>query len=94
MPLYVYQCAQGHTTEAYRKIAEMDDPLACECGLETKKIITPVMFNAGFLGSHRNPGYQCPVTNEWVESKRKRLNIMAKHDLVEYTGRTAPKPEA
>jgi putative FmdB family regulatory protein len=90
MPLYVYQCEKGHTTEAYRSISEMDNCPVCDCGLETKKIITPVMFTASFLGSHRNPGYKCPVTNEWVESKRKRLNIMAKHDLVEYAGK---KPE-
>jgi putative FmdB family regulatory protein len=94
MPLYVYQCAQGHTTEAYRPIAELDNCPACDCGLETKKIITPVMINGAFLGSYRNPGYKCPVTNQWVDTKRERLNIMAKHDLVEYTGRTAPKPEA
>jgi len=94
MPLYVYQCEKGHTTEAYRSIAEMDDCPACECGLGTKKIITPVMFNAGFLGSTRCPGYVCPVTKEWVETKRKRRNIMDKHDLVEYAGKRPERPEA
>lgn len=91
MPTYVYQCEQGHTTEAYRKIAELDDCPVCSCGLETKKIITAVMFNAGFLGSYRNQGYQCPVTNDWVDTKRKRKNIMAEHNLVEYAGK-CPTP--
>jgi hypothetical protein len=72
----------------------MDDCPACECGLPSQKIITPVMFNAGFLGSYRNPGYQCPVTNKWVDTKRERRNIMDKHDLVEYCGKAPQKTEA
>lgn len=94
MPIYVYQCEQGHRKEEWRRISEMDDPVTCDCSLPMKKIITPVQFTAGFLGSARNPGYQCPVTNEWVESKRKRRNIMAKHDLVEYSGKRPKAAEA
>lgn len=88
MPLYVYQCEKGHKTEAIRTISEMNDAPLCECGLRTQKIITPVMFSESFLGSAKNPGYLCPVTNKYVETKRERLNIMAKHDLVEYSGAT------
>jgi len=94
MPIYVYQCEKGHKKEEWRKISEIDDPVTCDCGLSMKQIITAVMFNAGFLGSVRNPGYLCPVTNQWVETKKKRLNIMAKHDLVEYAGKKPEQPEA
>lgn len=89
MPLYVYECAEGHRKEAYRSIAELDNAPGCDCGLSMKKIITPVMFNEGFIGSTRCPGYVCPVTKEWVETKRKRRNIMAKHDLIEVSKKDA-----
>jgi putative FmdB family regulatory protein len=86
MPLYVYECPEGHRKDAFRSISDRNNAPECDCGLSMQKVILPVMFNESFLGSSKNEGYKCPVTNEWVDSKRKRLNIMDKHDLVEYAG--------
>jgi hypothetical protein len=37
------------------------------------------------MGAADNPGYMCPVTDQWVDSKRKRKEIMVEHDLREHS---------
>jgi hypothetical protein len=44
--------------------------------------IVPVNL-APVMGGGDFPGYQCPVTDRFVSSRRERRNIMAEHDLVE-----------
>lgn len=46
---------------------------------------TKVMFNSPYGGS-AIPGYMCPVTDKWVESRRERRNIMAEYELIEVGG--------
>lgn len=81
--LYSYRCKDcDHITEARRSIARMYDcPECSECGGGTKKIIVPVAFKP-VMGGADNPGYMCPVTDQWVDTERKRRNIEAEHDLV------------
>lgn len=95
MPLYTYQCEKGHIAEAWRNISEREDGPECECGLCMRMIITPVRINAAFLGSSRNEGYRCPVTQEWVDTKKRRMEIMTEHNLREYCGpdRVGPEPQ-
>lgn len=83
--LYTYRCKScGATTDAYRKVEKRHDAPPCAaCGGQTHQIITQVNFNA-VMGAHDNPGYMCPVTDEWVDSKKKRRRIMDEHDLVEW----------
>ena len=82
--LYTYRCKScGATTDAHRKVKDRANAPDCQsCGGETYHILVPVRFNA-VMGGHDNPGYQCPVTDTWVDSKRKRRSIMDEHNLVE-----------
>jgi putative FmdB family regulatory protein len=82
--LYTYRCYDCQdTTTATRSVEDRHDCPECQfCGGETRKIITPVNFTP-VMGGHDNPGYHCPVTDQWVDSKRKRRSIMDEHDLVE-----------
>lgn len=50
MPLYEYECEDGHITEAWRSIAERNEPIQCECGKESRKI----MSAAGFHMDHED----------------------------------------
>jgi putative FmdB family regulatory protein len=80
MPLYTYKCKCGKTEDAWRSIAEMEDSPECH-GKMIQVIIPPNI--APILGGGNNPGYHCVVTDQWVDSKRKRREIMKEHNLVE-----------
>lgn len=60
-----------------------DSPACEECAGKTKLILTPTEFNCAFLGSARNPGYMCPVSDKWIDSKRKRISSMDEHNMQE-----------
>lgn len=95
MPIYTYECEKGHRKEGWSSISERENAPPCDCGLPMRMVITPVRVNGQFLGSAANPGYMCPVTQQWVDTKKKRLNIMAEHNLREYCGpeRVGPEPQ-
>lgn len=84
MPVYTYRCNDcAQTFEEVRKIAHMDDPAPCSCGSEdTRCIIVPVRFNRVY-GAADFPGYRCIVTDQWVDSRKKRRDIEREHNLQE-----------
>lgn len=41
------------------------------------------MIQAQILGGGDCPGYQCPITNEFVTSRRRRREIMKENHVVE-----------
>lgn len=84
MPMYDYKCSEcGNVQEAFNLIAERHVTPACYvCGSETRLKITPPMV-APIMGGSEFPGYQCPVTDEFVTSRKRRKEIMQEHNLVE-----------
>jgi putative FmdB family regulatory protein len=46
MPSYDYRCVNGHSTELFRRMTDMEDAIACpECGEKAEMIfITPTQF--------------------------------------------------
>lgn len=56
----------------------------CHCGAATEHWWgeTRLMF-APPMGAHDNPGYWDVVTDQFVDSKRTRRNIMAEYELIE-----------
>ena len=83
--IYEYKCLScKHVTDLSRSMDHRDAPAHCgECGGETKRIISGGQGFRTVLGGADMPGYMCPVTDTWVDSKRKRDRIMKEHDLVE-----------
>lgn len=79
MPIYTYRCIEcGNIQDGYRPIAARNVcPTCSKCGAETEKAIVPTHV------APQMPEYQCPVTGEVVHSKKRRREIMAKHNLVE-----------
>jgi putative FmdB family regulatory protein len=82
MPLYTYKCSCGEVIDAFRSIANRGDSPVCKCGEKTRQIIVPTNI-APIIGGGNFPGYKCPVTDQWIDSRKKRREIMKRHDLVE-----------
>jgi putative FmdB family regulatory protein len=68
MPVYEYQCPEGHVTTALRSVVERERVPECPCGHLTRKVILspPKVF-----GDYE--GYESPASGRWVEGRRARL---------------------
>lgn len=82
--IYEYKCPSCHKTKTLKRPVEArNDPCQCGCGegmalkISGGSGFTPVLGGGGFQG------YRCPVTDQWVHSKRQRRRIMDEHGLVE-----------
>ena len=61
MPLYEYECANGHLTEENRRFKDREEPCYCRiCGLPAKPVISKVNFTFGFTLSESShlPGHK------------------------------------
>jgi putative FmdB family regulatory protein len=46
MPIYSYECPNGHESEDLRRVANREDPHSCpQCGEPAKAVITAVAFD-------------------------------------------------
>ena len=81
MPTYTYKCEVCEkTTDAIRKIADRANGPECH-GVMRQMIIPPMI--APVLGGGDMPGYQCPITDQFVTSRKQRKEIMKEHNLEE-----------
>ena len=74
MPLYSYRCPQCH----YRftrllKLAEYQTPQTCQCGHTAEKVIEAPAVHADYAG------YNCPITNKWIEGRRAHEENLKRH---------------
>jgi len=85
MPTYLYECSKCHAEqEAIRKIADRKQGPQCYlCKADTKQIIIAPMVNPIILGGGSYPGYQCPMTDKYVTSRKDRREIMKQNQVVE-----------
>jgi len=84
MPTYSYKCDSCQSVlDDIVTIAHRNDPRKCpECGGEMKLKIVPVRINP-ILGAPGFPGYECPVSGEYVTSRKRRKEIMKEHNITE-----------
>jgi len=84
MPIYTYRCNScGSCQESINTIARRNDvPQCLTCGGQTNLKIVPPRI-APILGGSDFPGYQCPVTDQYVTSRKQRREIIAQYNLVE-----------
>lgn len=75
MPLYTYQCLHcNRRTDAFRKVADRNTTPSCQyCQSPTYKAVTAAAVVADY------PGYNCPVTGNWIEGKRAHEENLARH---------------
>ncbi len=92
MPIYQYKCLQCDKLE--NKVNTMDNHLVgpeC-CNTVMQQIIEAPMVNPIILGGGTYQGYKCPVTNEYVTSRKRRNEIMKENNLVPVGGSDGTRP--
>ena len=78
MPVYEYECSKGHYFTRYLKLENYKDPQTCNCGCESRKLISTPMIAPMF------EDYQSPIDGSAITSKKKRREDLAKNECVEY----------
>jgi putative FmdB family regulatory protein len=79
VPVYEYQCPEGHVTTALRAVVDRDRVPECPCGHLTRKVILspPKVF-----GDYE--GYESPASGKWVEGKRARVEDLRRTNCRPY----------
>lgn len=74
MPLYEYACACGTKFDRILPLADYAVPQSCPvCNAVAVKQLSAPMVRGDL------PGYQCPITGDWVEGRRAHEKNLAKH---------------
>lgn len=82
MPLYTYACLScGQETDDYRSVANRDDCPKCECGGETKKIISVYRVH-----SDMEPYYDDNLETH-IKSRKHREKVMKEKGVSEKFGK-------
>ena len=81
MPIYVYQCKDGHQFDVYKSIKNIDRKEVCKCGKSADRKIVPTMINCDMQTWNR---YVSPTTGKLITSYRERREDMARSNCVEY----------
>ena len=85
MPLYDIKCDRtGVKSERIIKLADFALPIFCACGSAARRVISTPMFSVD------KTGYNCPVTEKWIGSKREHNENLKLHGCRVYEqGETA-----
>lgn len=68
MPLYEYQCPDGHVTRELRTVDLRSAPARCTvCGNDAQKVILSAPRVFGDFA-----GYESPASGRWIEGRRAR----------------------
>jgi len=81
MPLYTYECPNGHRFDRFLKLKDYLTEQTCDCGAEAKKLILPTMINCDMQPWDR---YISPVSGKPITSYKERREDMKEHDCVDY----------
>lgn len=79
MPLHDVLCDRGHRYEAYIALADLANPMVCDCGAPAQRVfLTPPM------GRVEKVEYVSPIDGRPITTKYSRLEDMARNNCVEY----------
>jgi len=81
MPLYTYECSNGHIFDRILKLKDYQQSQTCKCGLPAKRKIMPTMVNCDMQPWDR---YISPVSGKPITSYKERREDMKSHDCVDY----------
>lgn len=73
MPTYVYRCPENHQFERILPLARFNEVQYCPICQATasRVIVAPAV-----LGDY--PGYQCPVSGQWIEGRKAHNENLAR----------------
>ena len=75
MPTYIYRCTECKSIrDVIKRLADLNRPEACYVcvGVMERQISAPMV--KGDL-----PGYECPITGNWIEGRRAHEDNLRKH---------------
>ena len=79
MPVYEYQCPEGHVVTALRRVIDRDRVPECPCGHLTRKVIlTPPRVFSDY------EGYESPASGKWISGRRQRLEDLKRTNCRPY----------
>ena len=78
MPTYEFLCDKGHKFDRYLKLKDYRVPQTCECGAESRKLMSTPMIAPSF------EAYESPIDGKPITSKQKRIEDLAKSGCVPY----------
>lgn len=75
MPVYVYKCPSCRTSrDVLKKLADLDRAEACpNCASPMSRQVVAAMIRPDY------PGYNCPITGNWIEGRAAHAENLAKH---------------
>jgi putative FmdB family regulatory protein len=92
MPIYTYKCYDCETTqEAHRNMKERKNAPQCECGGETRQIITAV--NIGAYSTKVMEPFISPASGKPIETERARREDMKRSGCRPWEGLEQEKKE-
>jgi putative FmdB family regulatory protein len=79
VPIYEYVCPEGHRFERVLKVADCSIPQACECGLDSQKVLSvPMVFVSQEIR------YESPIDGKVITNKQQRQDDLARHGCIPY----------
>ena len=81
MPIYDYECQNGHRFDRFLKLKDYRDPQVCECGSKSKRVIMPTMINCDIPPWEY---FESPVSGKPITSYKERKKDMIEHGCVDY----------
>lgn len=73
--MYSYRCAGcGASQDVFKSIKDLDLPEPCgRCETSMTRVLCAPMIRPDY------PGYNCPITGDWIEGKRAHQENLKKH---------------
>ena len=93
MPVYEYECPNGHVVEAFRSISDRKDAPVCGCGKDTKQIVSAAMGIVHFPAAG-GKGYVSHASGKYIDTMRARRDDMARTGSRPYEGFESESKEA
>ena len=81
MPVYVFECPEGHRFDRILKIKDYSTPQKCECGKNASRKTVPTMLSPDIAPWD---AYVSPATGEYITSYKQRREDMRKSNCVDY----------
>lgn len=72
MPLYDFQCEDGHKFERVVSLKDFEVPQFCDCQKPARRLISSPLFSVD------KTDYQCPVTGKHISSLREHRENLAR----------------
>ena len=81
MPVYVFECKNGHKFDRFLSLKNYDKPQTCECGESAKRKIVATMVSCDMQPSDY---YISPVSGKRITSYKQRKEDMKANGCVDY----------